>query len=329
MANKVRWGILGCGVIAGQFADDLAYSQHGFLQAVASRSSQKAQDFARQKNALRARGSYEDLVRDPEVDIVYVATPHPFHMDHTLLALAAGKPVLCEKPIALNARQLSRMIKAATERKLFLMEAMWTRCFPAVEQVSKWLADKRIGQVRVLEADFGINSMAGPEHRINNLQLGGGALLDLGIYVVSLASLVFGRQPEKISSSVHFSPTRVDDQSALLFEYEDGASAVLLSSSRVYLRPEARIYGTAGRIILHEHFYRPGRVTLEMEGKNPETLTFPHPGLGLQYEADHAAECLQNLKVQSSRMPLDESLAIMKTMDKIRRQWKFKYPQEE
>lgn len=328
MAQKIRWGILGCGTIARLFTEDLAYSKYGMLQAVGSRSAAKANAFAQQMNAAKAYGSYEELVQDPDVDIVYVATPHPFHMANTLLALKAGKPVLCEKPVSVNARQCHRMIKAAKDRRLFFMEGMWTRFFPAVQQLQKWLADKQIGNILALEADFGAHFTGGPKHRINNLELGGGALLDLGIYVVSLASLVYGTQPKKITSAVHFGQTGVDDQSTLIFEYLHGATANLLCSTRVSIRPEARIYGTKGRIIVHENFYRPNRITLESEGRNPETLTFPHPGLGMQYEADHVAECLYKARPQSDQMPLGESMAIMQTMDKIRRRWKLKYPCE-
>lgn len=328
MAQKIRWGILGTGTIARLFAGDLTYSKYGTLYAIGSRSASKANTFAEQMKVPRAHGSYEALVQDPEVDIVYIATPHPFHMENSLLALKAGKPVLCEKPVTLSARQFQRMVKAAKDRRLFLMEGMWTRFFPAVLQMRKWLADKQIGNIMALEADFGIPFKVGPKHRIHNLELGGGALLDLGIYVVSLASLVYGTQPKKITSVIHFEQTGVDDQTTLIFEYLHGATATLTSSSRVFIRPEARIYGTKGRIIIHENFYRPNRITLESEGRNPQTLTFPHPGLGMQYEADHVAECLHKGRPQSDQMPLDESLAIMQTLDKIRRRWKFKYPNE-
>ena len=249
-------------------------------------------------------------------------------MENTLLAIRAGKAVLCEKPVSMNARQLQRMITAAKKQKVFLMEAMWTRFFPAVEQVRKWLADKRIGRVLALEADFGIHFKVGPSHRIFNPELGGGALLDLGIYIVSMASMIYGSQPKKITSSVHFSKSGVDDQSTLLFEYEQGATAVLMSSAQVHIRPEVRIYGTEGQIYIHELFICPSRVTLQVVGENPETLSFPYPGHGMQYEADHVAEYLQKDKLQSDIMPPDESLAIMRTLDKIRRQWKLTYPNE-
>lgn len=328
MAGKIRWGVLGTGTIARQFAEDLAYSEYGTLQAAGSRSADKANTFARELKAAKAHGSYEKLVHDPEVDIVYVATPHPWHMEHTLLALKSGKPVLCEKPVSMSAAQLRRMIRAAKDGRLFLMDGMWTRFFPAVRQMCKWLSEERIGEILAVEADFGVHFQVPPKHRIHNPELGGGALLDLGIYVVSFASLVYGKQPKKIASIVHFEKTGVDDQSTLVFEYENGATATLLCNSRIYIRPEGRIYGTKGRITVHENLYRPNRVTLEIEGKNPETMTFPHPGLGLQFEADHVAECLHKGRLQSDIMPLDESLAIMRTMDKIRRQWKLKYPQE-
>ena len=174
MPSKIRWGTLGCGSIARKFIEDMAYSKYGVIHAVGSRSAARSKTFAQELNVPKSHGSYEDLVANPEVDIVYVATPHPVHMEHTLLALKAGKPVLCEKPVSMNARQLKRMITAAKDRRLFFMEGMWTRFFPALQQVRKWLLDKAVGNILSVQADFGIAFKAGPSHRIHNPQLGGG-----------------------------------------------------------------------------------------------------------------------------------------------------------
>ena len=156
MAKKIKWGILGCGGIAGKFADDLVPSKYGELVAVGSRSKQKATAFARKHNVPVSYGSYDHLVRDADIDVVYVATPHPMHMENSLLAMRAGKPVLCEKPVAMNAKQLRRMIKTAEKNGAFFMEGMWTRFFPATVQLKKWLNERRIGRVLALEADFGL-----------------------------------------------------------------------------------------------------------------------------------------------------------------------------
>lgn len=328
MAKKIRWGIMGCGGIASKFATDLKYTKHGQLAAVGSRSKRKANAFAKTHNANRAYGNYEDLATNPEVDIVYVATPHPYHLDNTLLAINNGKHVLCEKPIAMNARQARRMIAAAKKKGVFLMEAMWARFFPSLTRIRKWIAEERIGKVLAVEADFGIHFQVGPEHRIFNPDLGGGALLDLGIYPVSFASMVYGTQPKKIVSTMHKAKTGVDDQAVITFEYPDGATAALSTSSRVVLRNEARIFGTKGSIIAHPWFFFTERLTLQINGKKNNDFNFPYSGNGLHFEAEHVNQCLRKNLTESPVMGLDESLAIMQTMDKIRKQWKLRYPGE-
>ncbi|MCD6174257.1 MAG: Gfo/Idh/MocA family oxidoreductase [Planctomycetes bacterium] len=328
MSKTINWGILGCGGIAGKFADDLAHSQWGELAAVGSRSKRKANAFAKKHNAPVACGSYEELVTDADVDAVYVATPHPMHMEHSILAMRAGKAVLCEKPVAMNAKQLRRMIKTAQKNDVFFMEGMWSRFLPATVQLRKWLREKRIGRVLALEADFGIHFKVGPKHRINNPTLGGGALLDLGIYPVSFASMVYAEPPKTIVSAVHMGKTGVDDQSSLTFQYDHGATAMLACSSRVEMNAEARIYARKGMIAAGPNFYRPQTLTLQLKDRQPKTVNFSHPGNGFQFEADHIANCLRKKKTQSNLMPLDESLEIMQTMDRIRKQWKLKYPDE-
>jgi len=328
MAKKTRWGIMGCGGIADKFASDLKLTKQGKLHAVGSRSKAKAKKFASVHGAKQSYGSYEALVLDEDIDIIYVATPHPFHMENTLAAINAGKHVLCEKPIAMNAKQTRRMIAAARKKGVFLMEAMWTRFFPAIIQVRKWLDKERIGKIIALEADFGICPMIGPKHRLLNPDLGGGALLDLGIYPVSFASLVYDDQPEKIISTVHMAKTGVDDHAVIGFQYPDNATAALGTSSILRMKNEARVMGTKGKIIIHEDFFHPDRLTLEIEGEKPKTKIFPHPGIGMQFEAEHVNKCLKKGLTESPIMTLNESLAIMQTMDKIRRQWKLKYYNE-
>ncbi|MCI0499180.1 MAG: Gfo/Idh/MocA family oxidoreductase [Planctomycetales bacterium] len=328
MKKKLNWGIIGCGGIAAKFAQDLAQSRTGRLAAVGSRSKAKAQTFAAHHGGACAHGSYEALAADPAVDVVYVATPHSYHLENALTAIDAGKHVLCEKPIALNARQLGRMIDAARKKGVFLMEGMWSRCFPATLQLRQWLARNRIGRILAMEADFGEFFAAGPKHRINNPALGGGALLDLGIYPVSFASMVFGAQPEQIVSSVHKTRTGVDDHAVMVLEYADGATAALSCSCRVAMKPQARLFGTKGMITVDARFYRPNRLTLALEGQKAVVADFAYPGFGLHYEADHVAECIRKGRTESDLMPLGESLAIMQTMDRIRRQWKLKYPGE-
>jgi len=328
MTNKTKWGVMGCGGIADKYARDLAFTRYGKLAAVGSRSKAKAQTFAAQHGGVRAYGSYEDLAADPDVDIIYVATPHPCHMENTLLAIKHGKHVLCEKSFAMNAKQTRRMIAAAQKKGVFLMEAMWTRFFPAMGRLRKWLAEGRIGKVLAVEADFGIHFKMGPQHRIFNPALGGGALLDLGIYPISLASMIYGAQPETIVSTVHKHSTGVDDRALIAFEYANGATAAISTSSVVCMKNEARIFGAEGMITVHEMFLRPNQLTLKMEGKPPKTFDFPFTGHGMHFEADHVHQCLRKGQTESDIMPLNETLGIIQTMDKIRKQWKLKYPGE-
>jgi dihydrodiol dehydrogenase / D-xylose 1-dehydrogenase (NADP) len=328
MTKKIRWGIMGCGWIADKFVGDLPLTKHGQLVAVGSRSKVNAKQFAAKHGGARAHGSYEELAADPDVDIVYVATPHPWHMENTLLAIRHGKHVLCEKPIAINAKQARRMIAAAQNKGVFLMEAMWTRFFPAIIQARKWLANSRIGKVLAIEADFGVHFKVGPEHRIFNLVLGGGALLDLGIYPVSLASMIFRAQPHKIVSTVRKTTEGVDKHAVIGFEYSDGATAAISTSSIVQMKNEARIFGDKGMITVHDLFICPNRLTLVPTDKKPKTIDFSYDGHGMHFEADHVHQCLRKKQLQSDILPLEETLSIMRTMDKIRRQWKLKYINE-
>ncbi|MBC8481973.1 MAG: Gfo/Idh/MocA family oxidoreductase [Planctomycetes bacterium] len=325
---RINLGIIGCGSIAGHFANDIKYTKHCRLYAVGSRSQKRAKGFAKNHNAACAYSSYHQLLADPAVDAVYVATPHPFHMQNTLDAIAAGKAVLCEKPFAVNAAQAAEMIRTAKKKKVFLMEAMWTRFFPAMIAVREWLDEKAIGHVLSIRADFCAAFNKGPKHRINDPKLGGGALLDVGIYVVSFASMVKSAQPKKISSSVHMTKTGVDDQAALLFDYQDGTTAQLGCSSRHSIPAQGWIYGTKGTICIHENFYHPNKITLCRDGKKEITRNFRHRGLGFRYEADFFAKCVLDGKTDNDIISHEETLAIMKTTDKIRKQWKLKYPFE-
>jgi len=328
MARKIRWGILGCGTIAADFAEDIVLTKNCEVLAAGSRTSQKAKAFAKKFGIKRWYGSYQQLLSDGDIDIVYVATPHTLHMQNTLDSIRAGKAVLCEKPIAINAKQFRRMQRAAKKKGVFLMEGMWTRFFPSMYLLRKWLKQKLIGDVLELKADFGVHFRVGPKHRIHNPKLGGGALLDLGIYVVSMASMVFGRQPKKIVSLVHKEKTGVDDQSSIVFQYDNGRGASLSCSGRFWMKQQLCIYGTKGMIIIPDDFYCHSKVMLELEGKKKKVYDFTYRGNGFQYEAEHVANCLNSKKTESDIMGLDESGAIMETMDKIRRQWKLKYTDE-
>jgi dihydrodiol dehydrogenase / D-xylose 1-dehydrogenase (NADP) len=327
-ASTIKWGIAGPGSISSVFAKDLAYADGAELVAVAGRNLEKAQAFASEYNVPRAYGSLEELAKDPEVDIVYIGTLHPIHKESMLTFLRAGKSVLCEKPFTVNASETEEAIACARENGVFLMEAMWTRYLPAIRQVRQWLADGKIGDVKLLEAEFGFDAGWNPEGRLFNPALGGGALLDVGIYPVSFASMVFGGvQPSKIMSTVRIGETGVDEQFTLLFEYEDGQTASLHSAVRLNMTNDAVIYGTKGHIHV-PNFFAAKSATLQVTGEEAVTVTDDRVTRGYNFEAEEAMACLREGRKESAGMTLEETLNLMETLDSIRWQWNLKYPFE-
>ncbi len=326
--DLVRWGILSTGGIARQFARGLAYAPGAQLVAVGSRSQANAEAFGDEFGVPRRYASYEALAADPDLDVIYIGTPHPFHAANSLLCIEAGKAVLCEKPFTLNARQASAVIRAARERGVFLMEALWTRFTPVMHKVRALLAEGAIGRPRMVTADFGFHAPFDPESRLFNRALGGGALLDVGVYPVSLASMVFGAPP-RISTMAHLGATGVDEQAAMIFGYEDGALAVLSCAISVMTPMEATITGERGMIRLPANWWMPQECILSLEGEPEQTFELPFTGNGYNYEALEVMRCLREGLLESPIMPLDETLALMQTLDNIRSQWGLRYPEEE
>jgi len=339
--EKMRWGILATGLIANHFATGLSVVEDAELVAVGSRSQANADAFANKWQIPNRHSSYEALANDPNVDAVYVATPHPFHYENTLLCLNAGKHVLVEKPFAMNAQQAKEMIDLAREKNLFLMEAMWTRFIPAIVKVREWLQAGEIGDVGLLRAALSFRAPFDESHRLFAPQLGGGSLLDVGIYPISFASMVLGT-PQSISSTIHRGPTGTDDWSSYLFGYENGITAQLWSGVRLNVPVEAEIIGTEGYIKIHQSWINPRKLTLAKlapegveamlihEGHlfDTQTMHIPTTGIGYNYEAVEVADCIRAGKLESAIMPLDETLAIMQTMDTLREQWNLTYPME-
>lgn len=326
MADKFRWGILGTGGIAHKFATGLTALSDVEIAAVGSRKQESADKFAAQYNIPRRYASYEALANDPDIDAIYVSTLHNLHCENTLLCLNAGKPVICEKPFAINRDQAQRMVKLARDKKVFLMEAMWTRYLPTLVRTREIIAAGTIGEVRMVTADFGFRTSVNAEGRLFNPQNGGGALLDVGIYPVSLASMLLGT-PATISTAAHLGITGVDEQSAYLFGYAGGQIAMLSSATRTNTAHEARIYGTEGRISIPDWWHARG-LTLSVNGKPDEVMDIPFDGNGYNYEAAELARCVRAGKLESDVMPLNETLAIIGTLDAIRAQWGLKYPME-
>ena len=322
--NKIRWGILGPGRIATRFMTDLVKLDDAELGAVGSRSLERAKAFASQYGGAKAHGSYADLVRDPDVDIVYVATPHPFHEEHALLCLEHGKAVLCEKPMGINAAQVRRMVDGARASGVFLMEAMWTRFLPVTRQVCQWIADGLIGEARMLTADFGFRTQWNPQGRLLNPDLAGGALLDVGVYVAAFAHMIFGQAPVQIQATGHIGETGVDEQTAMLLGFEQGQIALLSCAVRTGSPHTARIDGAEGSIHIPA-FWHSTSAELRVQGKEPITT---EGEVGYHYEAAEAMACLRAGKVESEIMPLGESIAIAETLEQARRQIGLRYPME-
>ena len=326
MAKTIRWGIIGTGLIAKEFAAGLTSASDAELVAVASRSKKTADAFGDVAHVKKRYDNYEALAQDPDVDVIYVATPHSFHKENTIMCLRAGKAVLCEKPFAINAQEATEMIQVARERHLFLMEAMWSRFFPLMTKLREMIASGAIGEVRMLMADFGYR-LDDLKNWVFNPNYGGGGLLDVGIYPLSLTHWIFGI-PNRIVSMVDLGETGVDEQSAVLLGYEDGRIALIASGTRTETPQAAYLLGTKGRIHVHAPWWRPKTLTLSLSGRADEVMQVPYQGNGYNFEAEEVARCLREGKTESQTMTLDETLAIMKTMDTIRDQWKLKYPME-
>ncbi len=364
MGQKIRWGILGTGTVARDVAQSFAYVADAELAAVGSRSIDTARAFASRFGIPKAYGSYDELLADDDIDVVYIATPHDRHRDDCLKCFDAGKAVLCEKPFTLNAAQALEVVSAAREKNLFCMEAMWMRFVPLVRKVRELVEAGEIGHVQMIRADFGYPTWYDPENRFFSLNRGGGSLMDRGIYTLSLARFILGDH-ENMKSSATIGPTGVDHQSACLLEYPNGAIADLSSTLTTYGTNEAVIMGTRGQIRIHDPFYRPSRISLSqfeepcaptasLDGggfkqklkDNPlvsklhrmatplldllrgGAISQPFPGNGYQFEIEEVTQCLQQGETESSIMPLDDTLAIMETMDEMRASWGMRYPQE-
>jgi predicted dehydrogenase len=328
VTDHLRWGILGTGSIAASFAGDLQLLDEHRLVAVGSRRQSTADDFAARFDAPHPHGSYEELCADPDVDVVYVSTPHPFHAHDALLAIHAGKHVLCEKPFAMNADEATQVITAARHRGVFCMEAMWTRFLPHMRRIRQLLDARTLGDVRTVTADHGPRFLPpNPAFRLYAPELGGGALLDLGIYPVSFASYVLG-SPNQVTAASDPTRTGVDAQTSAVLQYAGGAHAVLTTTLGAATPNRAAVTGTEGRIEIDRVWYQPTSFTLHTLSGTAQHFAEPRIGQGLRYQAAEVGRCLRDGLLESPIMPLDESLSIMTTMDEIRRQIGLRYPSE-
>lgn len=327
MAATTRWGVLGTGRIASQFVDDLRLDPEAEVVAVGSRHAGSAEAFGQAHGIGRRHASYAELVADPDVDVVYVAVPHSGHHAATLQAISAGKAVLCEKPFAINATEAAEMVEAARRAGVFLMEAMWTRHLPHITRLRELLDAGAIGEIRTVYADHGQHFAPDPTNRLFDPALGGGALLDLGVYPVSFASMVLGT-PGSVTAVGDLAMTGVDAQTSAVLRYTGGAHAVVTTTLAARTPCRAWIAGDEGRIDIEPVFYAPSAFTLTRDDGTVERFEQPRVGHGIRHQAAEVARCLRAGLTESPLMPWAETVAIMATMDEIRRQVGVRYPME-
>lgn len=323
--RPIRWGILGPGKIAHKFANGLQHAPGAELVAIGSRSQDNADRFADTFRVPRRHASYDALVNDPEVDVIYVATPHTVHREATNLCLRAGKAVLCEKPFAMNAAEAEDMVATSQETGKFLMEAMWPRFRPAMSDVRDVIASGTIGEIQLVTADLGWNNPYDPEHRLYNPELGGGALLDGGVYAISFASMLLGT-PTTITGLAALVESGVDGTAVMALGYPNGALASLSVCVTGNPITTATIVGSKGRIAI-DFWWSPKTVTVKVDGEGETVEDYTaEEGNGYQFEAMEVMRCLREGLIESPFLPHAEIVDVMRTMDDLRDQWGIRYP---
>lgn len=328
---KMKWGVIGTGKIANRFATALNnIPEEAEIYAIGSRSQKTADEFAAKYRVKKAYEGYAALMADPEIDIVYIGTPGKFHHDDVVMALEAGKNVLCEKSLTSNAAEAKELVKLAREKNLFFMEAMWTRFFPIHIRIRELIAQGAIGDARGVVANFSALVPGGPTdiNRFWDVNLGASALLDIGAYGVSFASSLFGK-PEEIKGVAYMGDAGFDYQNSASIRYKGGRIATIMSSQLSYDVKETVVFGTGGKIEIDDPWYKPVSMTLTQAGKAPEKIEYPLDGFnGYEYEIREVMSRIEQGEKESAIMPLDETLEVISTMDELRSQWGFKFPGE-
>lgn len=326
--QKIKWGILGCGRIARKFAADLRLVADGELIAIASRSTKTAATFANDFPCTYIHDSYEALAANKEVDVIYIATPHSHHYEHTMLCLQQHKAILCEKAFAINSNQAREMIATARDKKVFLMEALWTKFLPHYNKLQELINQKILGDIKSVLVNFGFKLAPDAPKRLLDPALGGGTLLDIGVYNVFITLSVLGK-PDSIDAVMIPATTGIDEQLSVVFNYKTGAIAQLFSSFTTNLPIQAEINGTEACITLSTRFYEPSatiQLYKQVAGKKQIIAVEKEAGFGYQYEARHVNDCLKKGLTESPVMTHADSLLLMETMDEIRRKAGIYYP---
>lgn len=316
--RKIKWGIIGLGNIANKFAQTVKAMDSVELEAVASRNKERSEAFGKVYDISykKCYGSYEELIQDENIEAIYIAVPHVFHKELSILCLKNRKAVLCEKPVTMNGYEIREVINVAEENKIFFMEAMKTRFLPINQKVKSWIHEGRIGEVRLLQADFGFDAPFDPKSRLFNKDLGGGALLDVGIYNVSYSSFIFGNHPRNIKSNLYIGKTGVDECISINLAYEEGKQAQLYGAINLNTIREANIIGTKGRICVPK-FSNADTAYILVDGKE-EKIQMPFDINGFEYQIEEVNKCINEGKLQSEIMSWNDSIEIMNIMDYIR-----------
>ena len=326
MTKNYNWAILGCGKIARKFVADLSLLPNANLYGAASRSLDNAKEFAKDFGFEKAYGSYQEMVEDPAVDIVYIATPHSKHLEHSLLCLNHKKAVLCEKAFAMNTKEVDQMIEASKRNKGFLMEAFWTIFSAKFNKVMELAKDKELGQLRFVKSDFMFKADFDPDKRLYNIDLGAGSLLDIGIYPIFRSLMLLGK-PSSIKTMANIRSTGVEDSISMLFSYESGAMAVLTSSFESSCNNETELCFENGTVKFIREPEFP--ILMEKNGVKEEIYVEQPKGMGYELEASHVMECLDNGLIESPLLPLSTSLDLIDILDRVRKDAGIVFPKHD
>jgi dihydrodiol dehydrogenase / D-xylose 1-dehydrogenase (NADP) len=326
--KTVKWGIIGAGQIAKKFATALNAMDHTELTAIASRDLERAKDFAGHFHIKKAYGSYAELLSDPEIDVIYIGTPHTEHKAHAKLCIEAGKAVLCEKPFTVNYQDAKELAELAISKDVFLMEAMWTKFLPVTRIVKQWIDNKVIGELKYMNVNFGFRMEFDPKSRLYDPMLGGGALLDVGVYPIAYVIYLMGRLPDKISSSAHIGQSKVDELNVITLQYKEGMLASMSSAISAETGNDAVIIGEKGRIVVPNFWTAESAEVFDDTGKLIDSYFHPFTSNGYVYEAEEVNRCILEGKKQSDIIPLSDTLNIMRILDEIRTTWGMVYPSE-
>lgn len=325
--QKFRWGIIGPGGIAHQFAAALTPSQRGELYAVASRNLSRAETFKQQYQGQKAYGSYQALIDDPLVDIIYIATPHSHHYEAAKMCLEAGKHVLMEKPLTINARQTEKLIGLSQQHQCVFQEALWSRFMPCYATVKDWIVQGKIGQVQYITSQIGFMFLGKDGHRLLDPERGGGAILDLGVYSVSLSQFLLDEYPSTIQAMANMYGEQIDANTMANLFYPSGVQSQFTATIAAQCSNQMSIHGTGGSIYLPAHFWNGNKATLTTPEGEPITKTFLHNVNGFEYQIEASMDCIEQGKLCADVMSHQDSLNVMQSLDEIRQQIGLQYDQ--